>query len=182
MTVRLNGVTASTVAYTQLTEAAPFGRYRWVDLGEYSHLRGASAFGASVDDVWFRISTTRASTGTTANGLIDISALLLVPLGEGSRTLVSDLGGANFDWKPTVFDAALEANWSQVSPGLSVSAGRSIYGGWPEAHPGSSTDLVLLRQVNNETPLTELESNPHHPTDVTVSGHPQWLYLPSEGV
>lgn len=155
---------------------------RWVDLGESSwppggHVEGQPGNGAA--------SVTIRAARTSSTGAVDVSAIVLVPVSAStgaavSSTLVSlPSSVTETPLDSLTLDSVMEAAWFARS-GQTARSRRGHVGAWPAATPGEHSTLLLMRGVvQSATTIPALADDPADSTTVTVTGHPQWLYLPT---
>lgn len=164
------------------------GAYLWMDLGEFSYPIHGVPTGADASEIGPTTFTVMA--GAAAGGTLRVSALLLVPThplgGIPTRSLTLSRGRATTERvSATTLDSGQESTWSLTRyTGRVVPAGKPVLGGWPYAMPGAESKIVMVRNVSASPalPLSQEVDRGDRVSSLTVSGHPQWLYLPSEEV
>src|SRR5690606_19790322 len=151
-------------------------RHVWHDLGDFAHPGGGAA-GDGAADLHVSIYAGDVAGAST----VDFSCLLLVPVPTDARLLTAS--GAKW-WdaslRSAAYDSATESAWAVTDDGGEFGGMRSTLGGWPIAKPGVDTSLVLLTRVASDAAGVGALFDSPTEMAVTVSGHPQWLYLPSE--
>lgn len=153
---------------------------RWVDLGEVTWPLTGHAPGMTGNGI---ASVSIAAARTSTTGALDISAIVLVPLvsASGDSTSSTLVSGplATEDADALTLDSVTESAWFKRNF-QTARSGRSHVGGWPSAKPGERSTLLFLRGVvQSGTPVFAGVDDASDTATITVTGQPQWLYLPS---